>query len=72
MSAGDDVREQIDRIMESIRSILTTAEEKVFQGWFDRLRKSMPAIDRDTVTLTRDNFRKAMLQAYKAGRASKT
>ena len=45
----------------------TAAVVDDFDLWYARLLKSSSALSRSPITLTADNFRKAMRQAYYAG-----
>jgi hypothetical protein len=42
-----------------------------FTLWFEKLKKSTPAILGERITLTGSNFEKAMKQAFLAGRHSR-
>lgn len=59
----------LDDLISGVKSTLDRAQkrEAAFAAWYDKLTTSLPALGRDSVTITGENFRKAMRQAYRAG-----
>lgn len=61
--------DSMEDILKDIRGIVDKAggREAAFKAWYSKLTASLPALGRESVTLTGDNFKKAMRQAYAAG-----
>ena len=64
-----DPLKNIRDILGNMEDIVTKAGDRyeAFDAWYQKLCASAPALTREQVTLTRDNFKKAMKQAFVEG-----
>lgn len=69
---SNDILKDLEKLVDGVKTTLETAKarEAAFNEWYGKLMTAMPALSRESVTLTSDNFRKAMRQAYRAGNSN--